>query len=75
MDRGRPRRTLLIKITASTRINLYLDYDFFAPFPVRSGAGSKVDDCGFFSDFTCFGFLASRLDLFCPFDIASSSDL
>src|SRR3954467_8397036 len=74
LDRAWPSRTSLIKITAAARINLYSSYDFFALFPIRSGTGSKVDDCGFFSDFTCFGFLASRLDLFCPFDIISSSD-
>jgi hypothetical protein len=64
-----------VETIASARIDLYSHYGFFLPFPVRSGVDSKVDDSGLFSDFTCFGFLASRLDLFCPFAITSSSNL
>jgi hypothetical protein len=40
--------------------------------PVCSGPGRFVAATGFFSDLGCFGFLASRLDLFCPFDTAIS---
>ena len=39
---------------------------------VCSGPGRLVAGRMFLSDLGCFGFLASRLDLFCPFDIAIS---
>jgi hypothetical protein len=35
----------------------------------RSGASSVKGTAVFFSDFGCFGFLVSRLDLLCPFAI------
>jgi hypothetical protein len=37
----------------------------------RSGASSVKGVAVFFSDFGCFGFLASRFDLLCPFAIAN----
>jgi hypothetical protein len=38
---------------------------------LRSGASSGNVKAVFFSDFGCFGFLASRLDRLCPFAMTS----
>jgi hypothetical protein len=44
----------------------------FCPFAgLRSGASSGNVKAVFFSDFGCFGFLASRLDRLCPFAMTS----